>query len=252
MQRSEHSIHNVGSLSRLRVLRLHISDDYGHLVPTITMVRMAEIPSLHEFSCDGIRESSTVRVKHEPTIRKLSLMNSQVRLSQLKLILPSFKHLQNLTIEFSDLWGSPLTGDNVFPTVIKCIVQSQSTLEQLKIINSKHRGRVTGEEFPPLASFIKLRVMEIEGDFLNHPHFTFAQLPTALENLTLRNSDKENILRHLTVNLRELRAVPGLVNIEVQIRRHVRDWVDEENLNILLDEFEDRGIALRVGPVPSF
>lgn len=250
IQRSEKSTNRLGSLSKLRVVNLSISD-YGSLVPAKVMIRILEIPSLQEFSCSGVQESSTFSFKNEPTTRHLTLLKSQVRLSYLELILPKFKHLQNFTIELSELWGSPLYGDNVFPTVIRCISQSQNTLERLTLINTKHRGRVTGEVFPPLAKFVKLHVMEIEGDFLNHPGFTFACLPPALVNLILLNSDKEKILQHFALNLNTLIVVPRLASVDVHIRRYVRDWKDEDNSNLLMEGFRSRGVTLRVGPVPS-
>lgn len=249
-------ITRLGSLSKLRVLNLDISDDYGDLLPVRTLLRISCIPSLRDFTCTGVQQDSSSsfidepRPSHDPSMQHLTLQNFQVRLPHLQEFLPRFNQLRSLVIRFSDSWGVPPHSANVFTSVVRCLSPCWETLENLTIVNTLHRGRVTSDVFPSLRAFVRLRAMDIEGDYLEHPGFTFASLPHSLEVLTLRTCYKEQILRHLAVDKRELDALPRLERVDVHVRRYAQNWTEQDEMDLPIQGFQNRGIALRVGPVP--
>lgn len=156
-------------------------------------------------------------------IRNLTLKDCIILDIHMQSIINSCGSLRSLRIKRSPNLDETSIGLNM-DALIKCLVSSSDTLEELQIYMPKpspgYNGTTRAETFD-LRSFTRLRTIEINMEFLfpptsdTEPSF-IALLPTSIDDLYLRMADKR-FAKHLRVLAEEFKDFPKLKTVDIGI-----------------------------------
>lgn len=221
IQRRQEDGAAIGSLSKLHTISLGISPAWENLVPFDRMVQILEVPSLRHVYCDGVKEVSPVSMRRESSIQHLSLY---CRFHPLEVcpILSNIRDLQKLEFTYSASSLLP-TGERLtFAALVQAITPVQNSLEELTVLDYKSESSESENQFPSMACFPKLRVLKIEGHFMDDCEdgdLAFADLPPVLSHLTVCRAVPLHIFGMLLANAERTETLPCLKRIHVQFQR---------------------------------